>query len=72
MAVKDTSPIRRLCRSNEDRILAGVCGGLGEYFGINTVLIRLIWVIVTLAGGSGILFYILAWIFIPRKPWSVQ
>jgi phage shock protein C len=60
--------VKRLYRSGENRILAGICGGLGEYFGTDPVLIRLLWVLFSLAYGTGILAYIIAWIIIPRNP----
>lgn len=59
---------RRLYRSGRDRILGGVCGGIAEYFGIDPVIVRLLWVIGTLAWGFGILLYIICWIIIPRNP----
>jgi phage shock protein C len=59
---------KRLYRSGRDRILGGVCGGIAEYLGVDPVLIRLLWVIWTLAWGSGIIAYIIAWIIIPRNP----
>lgn len=59
--------IKRLYRSNKDKVIAGVCGGLGEYFGIDPVIIRLIWVIFALCGGAGILAYLIAWLIIPKK-----
>ena len=59
---------KRLYRSGKNKILGGVCGGIAEYFGVDPVLIRLLWVIITLAWGSGILLYIIAWIIIPRNP----
>ena len=64
----DRSGIRRLYRSGDDRILGGVCGGIAEYLGVDPVLIRLLWVIGTLAWGTGIIAYIIAWIIIPRNP----
>ncbi|MBM3303962.1 MAG: PspC domain-containing protein [Candidatus Aenigmarchaeota archaeon] len=60
--------IRRLYRSGNDKILGGVCGGLGEYFGLDPVLIRLAWILFSLVYGSGVLAYIIAWIIIPRNP----
>ncbi|MBM3329956.1 MAG: PspC domain-containing protein [Calditrichaeota bacterium] len=60
--------IRRLYRSRDNRVLAGICGGLGEYFGIDPVIIRLVWLLLTIFGGSGIILYILAWLIIPRPP----
>ena len=60
--------IKRLYRSGENKILGGVCGGLGEYFESDPVLIRLLWVLFSLAYGTGILAYIIAWIIIPKNP----
>ena len=59
---------RRLYRSGNDRILGGVCGGIGEYFDIDPVIVRLLFVALAFAGGAGIILYILAWIIIPRNP----
>ena len=58
-----TTSTRRLTRSSTDRVLAGVCGGLGHYLNVDPLFIRLGWVLMVLAGGFGILLY-LAWIFI--------
>lgn len=60
--------VHRLYRSGNDRILGGVCGGIAEYLGIDPVIIRLLWVIASLAWGSGILLYIILWIIMPRNP----
>lgn len=57
---------KKLYRSDENKMLAGVCGGIAEYFGIDPTLIRLAWVVFSLLGGSGLLAYILAAIIIPR------
>lgn len=59
---------KRLYRSNTDRKVGGVAGGLGEYFKIDPLLIRLLFVILTLAGGGGILIYIVLWIVTPENP----
>ena len=60
---------KRLYRSGNDRILGGVCGGIAEYMGVDPVVIRLIWIVGTMASlGIGILAYIIAWIIIPRNP----
>jgi len=64
------SQAKRLYRSRESKILAGVCAGLGDYFNIDPVIIRLLWVILTIAGGAGVLIYIIAWIIIPEEPVS--
>ncbi len=58
---------RALRRSLGDRILGGVCGGLGRYFDIDSALVRLGWVLFTLMGGSGVLAYLLAWLIIPDE-----
>jgi len=58
---------KRLFRSKSNRIIAGVCGGVGEYFGIDPTVVRLLWVLFTFLGGSGILAYIICWIVIPEE-----
>ncbi len=61
--------MKRLYRSTRDRMLGGVCAGLGEHLDIDLSIIRLVWVAVTLLSlGTGIIVYILAWIIIPEKP----
>ena len=57
---------KKLYRSDENKMIAGVCGGIAEYFGVDPTLIRLAWVVFSLLGGSGLLAYILAAIIIPR------
>ena len=57
---------KKLYRSDENKMLAGVCGRIAEYFGVDPTLIRLAWVVFSLLGGSGLLAYILAAIIIPR------
>ena len=60
--------MKKLYRSVENRMLGGVCGGLGEYFDIDPTLIRLLTVAFVLAGGSGLIGYIIGWIIIPETP----
>ncbi len=60
--------IPRLYRSEKEKILGGVCGGIAEYLKVDPVLIRLLWVAAVLFGGTGILLYIIAWIIIPKNP----
>jgi len=60
--------VRRLYRSGKDKILGGVCGGIAEYFNIDPTIVRLLWAFVSLAWGSGLLLYIIAWLVIPRNP----
>lgn len=53
---------RSLTRSSTDRVVAGVCGGLGEYFGVNPLVFRLLFVLLALPGGApGILPYLILW-----------
>lgn len=59
---------RRLHRSRRDSIIAGVAGGLAEYFEIDATLIRLVWLLLVLAGGSGLFLYLVAWVIIPAEP----
>jgi phage shock protein C len=59
--------MQRLYRSKKERILGGVCAGLGEHLDVDPTVIRLIWAVVTLLSfGTGIIIYILAWIIIPE------
>jgi phage shock protein C len=58
---------KKLFRSKKNKVIAGVCGGIGEYFNVDPVLIRLLWVVFTLMYGAGILAYIIAWIIIPKE-----
>lgn len=59
--------MKELKRSRSDRMIAGVCGGLGEYLNIDANAIRLIWAVITLfTAGTGILAYLLAWLIIPE------
>lgn len=58
----------RLMRSRTESILAGVCGGLGDYFGVDPVIVRLIFVLVTLTTGIGLVVYPVLWLVMPRAP----
>jgi phage shock protein PspC (stress-responsive transcriptional regulator) len=62
----ETTP-NRIQRSQHDGIVAGVCSGLGAYFNIEPVLVRIALVIFVLLGGSGILAYLLAWYIMPDE-----
>ena len=59
---------KQLRRSTENKVIAGVCGGIAEYFDIDPTLIRLAWVLFCALGGSGVLAYIIAAIIIPETP----
>jgi phage shock protein C len=57
--------MNRLYRSRDDKILGGVCGGLARYLGVSAVLIRILFVLLALANGLGILIYLALWVLIP-------
>ncbi len=59
---------KKLYRSQDQRILGGVCGGLGEYFNIDPIIVRLIFVAFALIGGGGLLLYLFMWIVSPQEP----
>ncbi len=58
---------KKLYRSSRGKILAGVCTGLGEYFGIDPVLIRAIFIITLFSGGLGVMLYIVLWVIMPKE-----
>jgi phage shock protein C len=58
---------KRLCRSSSQRMLAGVCGGVAEYLGWDVTIVRVVWIILTLAGGSGVLLYVILWLAMPQR-----
>lgn len=59
--------VKKLVRSRDDKVVAGVCGGLGEYFGIDPIIIRILFAIITVSGGSGFLVYIILWVVMPER-----
>ena len=62
-------PMKKLERSRSDRKVAGVCGGVGNYLGLDVTLIRVLWAFVTLLSGiiPGVIAYLLAWIIVPEE-----
>ena len=66
--MEETRMEKKLYKSNFNKMLCGVCGGIAEYLNIDPTVVRLVWVLLSLAGGSGILAYILALIIIPDNP----
>lgn len=58
---------RRLYRSESDRMIAGVCGGLADYLKIDSALVRLIFILLALADGAGILIYFVMWFIVPTQ-----
>lgn len=59
---------KKLYKSGTNKMICGVCGGIGEYFGIDPTLIRVAWAILCVFAGAGILAYFLAAIIIPNNP----
>lgn len=60
--------MKKLYRSNTNRKLSGVCGGLAEHFDIDPTIIRLIFIFLTLFGGGGLLIYLICALVIPKSP----
>jgi phage shock protein PspC (stress-responsive transcriptional regulator) len=58
---------KRLLRSKSDSVIAGVCGGLGEYFDTDPIIFRILFVLAILFGGGGLLVYIILWIAVPEE-----
>lgn len=58
---------KRLYRSESDKVIAGVCGGIGKYFGIDPTIVRVLFVLVALAGGAGVLAYLILMIIMPSE-----
>ena len=67
-ATKTKEDIKRVYRSRTNKILGGVAGGIAEYFEIDPVWIRLLFVLMLFAGGFGIIAYIVCWLIIPLEP----
>jgi phage shock protein C len=63
-------PYKRLYRSRNQRVIAGVCGGLGDYFGVDPTWVRLFFILFFIAFGSTLLLYIVLWIIVPVGPES--
>ena len=61
-------PTRKLYRSRTNRKLAGICGGLGQYFNLDATLLRVLFVLLAVLGGSGLILYLALWIIVPREP----
>ena len=64
--------MKKLYLSEDDRKLGGVCGGLGEYYDKDSTLFRILFIVVGLLWGSGIILYLIMWLIIPRKPASSE
>lgn len=61
--------VKRLYRIPQGKLIGGVCTGLGDYLNVDYTIVRLIWLLLILFGGIGLLAYVIAWIIIPEKPY---
>jgi len=68
MAKDESKDIKRVYRSKKNKMLAGVCGGIAEYFEVDPVIVRLLLVLLVLMGFAGIILYLVAWLLIPENP----
>jgi len=59
---------KKLYRKPNEQMIAGVCSGLAEYFSLDTTIVRLLFVLLLLLGGHGVLIYVILWIVMPIKP----
>jgi phage shock protein PspC (stress-responsive transcriptional regulator) len=62
---------KKLYRSRKNRLIAGICGGLAEYFDFDPIIVRMITLILVLSFGAGLIAYIIAWIVVPEEPDSL-
>jgi phage shock protein C len=65
-----SSETKKLYRSRTDRMIGGVCGGLGQYLSIDPTVIRILYILFALTGGSGIFIYLILLLVIPEEPWE--
>ena len=63
---------KRLYRSRQNRQISGVCGGIADYLAIDPALVRLFWALFALAGGPGVVLYIILIVIVPEEPEFVQ
>lgn len=61
-------PAKRLMRSSRDKKLGGVCAGIADYFDLDPTIVRVIWLLAVLLGGTGLLAYLILWIVLPLAP----
>jgi phage shock protein C len=59
---------KRLYRSNSEKMIAGVCGGLASYFSLDPTIVRLIFILLLFAPPSGVLIYLVLWLITPLEP----
>ncbi len=62
------APSKRLFRSRYDKKIAGVCAGVADYFELDVTLVRVLWLLCIILGGTGFLIYVILWIVVPMEP----
>jgi phage shock protein PspC (stress-responsive transcriptional regulator) len=62
---------KRLMRSSTDKKIGGVCAGLADYFDLDVTIIRVVWVLLVLCGGTGLVLYLVLWLVLPLAPAGV-
>lgn len=58
----------KLYRSKDNRKLGGVCGGLGEYIGVDPTVVRVLFIVLAVLGGAGAVIYLAMWLIVPQEP----
>jgi phage shock protein C len=66
--MNEPTSYKKLYRSEKEKMIAGVCGGLAEYFDIDPTWVRLIFVLFAFLGGTALLVYLIMWVLVPIKP----
>ena len=67
-AAAAAAPRRRLMRSSTDKKIAGICAGIAEYFDLDPTIVRIVWLLLFLLGGTGGIAYLICWIVLPLSP----
>jgi phage shock protein C len=65
--MSDVNGTKKLLRTRDGRIVAGVCSGIGEYLGIDPYVVRLAFALISVFGGFGLLLYLAAWVVVPEE-----
>lgn len=66
--MNNTQPYKKLWRSRSNKVIAGVCGGIGEYFKIDPIWVRVLFILLFLAGGAAFIPYVIIWLLVPLEP----
>lgn len=66
--MQQTTQPKRLYRSRKERLIAGVCGGLGNYFEIDPTWVRILFIVLLLLAGTTLIVYIILWVIVPPEP----